>query len=455
MGKRLVYSAVLAVLMAGSAVGVYSGASPKESIMATEVASEDGFDVQRDIYRLEELIRKHFPDKRIYKSYKGPSLEEYGVFYIDNDNNQYVFLSDKDDAKAGHFKRDLERKLDGHIEIKDSKYPYLKLRGIQDEIVKNYDSISVGVEVIGQVVKVQADWTEAEKKEVLRKYGDAVSVELYDPGAIAPDGDSHIPNLPEPVQQVGGPNDKVFWPPNTNRFLDEAASAALEDEVYMKTGFPRFDGKLLDKYGLYTKLDSDDLPLPEGDLVFGINRLPKGMKTRISVTEINKSLKPVHEISNATFENAHGMRVEFPDRRNVMYGHRLELLNDAGEVVDGKVTVYAFSTDEINAIMEADKPTYRQADTLKIKLTNWGPTALEFGSWFGVQKWDSGRWKWLNGGQAFTDELRGVGPGGVYEDDFSIESLSLEPGKYRIVKSFGAANGDASASLAAPFEIIP
>lgn len=104
--------------------------------------------------------------------------------------------------------------------------------------------------------------------------------------------------------------------------------------------------------------------------------------------------------------------------------------------------------------MEADKPTYRQADTLKIKLTNWGPTALEFGSWFGVQKWDSGRWKWLNGGQLFTSIAMGVGPGGVYEEDFSIEALSLEPGKYRLVKTFGAASGDASAALAAPFEIV-
>lgn len=335
MGKRFIYSAALAALMAGSLVGV-SGASQTERVMAMEWESEDGFDVQRDFYRLEELIGKHFPDKRIYKSYKGPSLEEYGVFYIDNDKNQYVFLSDKDDAKALHFKRDLKAKLGGHIEIKDSKYPNLKLRGIQDEITKNYDFISAGADIIGQIVKVQADWTEAEKNEVLSKYGDAVLVDIYDPGAVARDGDSHKANLPEPVQQVGGPNDKVFWPPSPNGFYDEAASAALENEVYTKTGFPRFDGKLLDEYGLYTKHDGDDLPLPEGDLIFGINRLPKGMKTRISVTELDKSLNLVREISNVTFEKAHGMRIEFPDRRNVMYVLRLELLNEAGDAVDGK-----------------------------------------------------------------------------------------------------------------------
>lgn len=454
MGKRFIYSVSLAVLMAGSAVGV-SGASLTESVMTKEAASEDGFDVQRDFYKVEELIGKHFPDKRIYKSYKGPSLEEYGVFYIDNDNNRYVFLSDKDDAKARYFKRALKEKLGVHIEIKDSKYPYMKLRGIQDEIAKNYDFFSVGADIIEQVVEVSADWDEAKKIEVKRKYGDAVSIEVYDPGAIATDGDGRYANWPEPVQQVGGPNDKVYWPPHSRGlFFGDAASKALDDEVYAKTGFPRFDGKLFDKYGTYVQSSGE---LPEGRLTYGMNRLPEDMKVRISLTELDPALRPVSEIWSVVYDHPHGMNVEFPDRRNVMFALRLELLDKNGDTVDARMNLYAFELDEINAKLEIDAEAYDQTGVIAYNLTNWGPTSLTNNGMDAIQKWDSERWKWLNGpgGASSLMLMISTPPNEVLKGEIAVKGLSLEPGEYRLVKYVGAEEGTASTALYVPFEIVP
>jgi hypothetical protein len=176
------------------------------------------------------------------------------------------------------------------------------------------------------------------------------------------------------------------------------------------------------------------------------------MKTRMSLTELEPypSLKPIREISKDTFDQPHGMRVDFPDHLNTIYALNLELLNEAGETIDGKVTVYAFEADEVNARMEADRQIYKPSDNMKIKITNWGPTSLEYGSWFAVQQWVSGEWKWLNGHQAFTLEARGIGPGGEVEDGVHLQGLGLEPGQYRIVKTFGG--GTQSVALAAPFE---
>ncbi|REE68078.1 hypothetical protein A8990_1387 [Paenibacillus taihuensis] len=225
-------------------------------------------------------------------------------------------------------------------------------------------------------------------------------------------------------------------------------------EVHEKTGFPQFSGKLLVKYGFYSHQDGSK-ELPAADLVLGINRLPEGIKTQIRLTELEPypSLKPMQEISNETFDNPHGMRVNFPERRNAMYALRVDLLNAAGETVDGKVTVYAFAADEINARMEADRKTYKPSDSLNLKLTNWGPTSLSYGSAFGVQKWDSGEWKRLNGGQTFTMEIRGLNLGGENVEKIPLQWLSLDAGHYRIVRTFGG--GAKSIMLAAPFEVSP
>ncbi len=454
MNRKWLYGAALAAVIGITAVSVPGSASDRVASMELK---SDGFDVQANFHLVNELLEKHFPHASWYH---GPSFENFGTMYIDNEANQYVFLlDDMSTPKAQYFIRDTKAKFRPHVLIKQATIPYKRLRAIQDEIVETYEKqqvlTSVGVDVIQQKVKIEANLSEDDMEELYRKYGaDVLDLIIYDPGAIAEDqNNGSFANIPDPVQQIGGPNDKVYWPPyEQNVFLNDERSKALDDEVHTKTGIPRFSGSLLDKYGLYVNREGEELP--NGHLLFGINRLPDGMKTRIILTELEPypSLKPIREISNDTFDQPHGMRVDFPDRLNTLYALNLELLNESGETVDWKVTVYAFEADEVNARMEADRDSYKPSDIIKIKITNWGPTSLQYGSWFAVQQWVSGEWKWLNGYQAFTMEARGIGPGGEVEDGVHLQGLGLEPGRYRIVKTFGG--GTKSVALAAPFEVV-
>lgn len=457
MKERYVYAVTVAVAI--SLCLVYVSGSEADLHKESKV---DGFQVPQ---LLADILKKHFPDKHTYPNYKGPKLEEYG--HIDYQNNRYVFLSDKNDVKAQYFKRDLKAKLGDHILIKDSKIPYLKLMAVQHEISTNYDTFQVDADIIEQKVKVRADFTKAEKKELLHKYGsDVVEVEIFDPGAVAADQDSTwLAGRQELVQQVGAPNDKVYWPPSPNRLISYERVAmspfsyreieSFTDEVYEKTGFPKFSGKLFDEYGTYVHSKGE---LPEGRLTYGINRLPKGMKARISLIELHPDLTPVREIWSVVYDHPHGMNVEFPDRKNVMFSLRLELLDKNDETVDAKMNFYAFELDEINAKLEIDADAYDQSGVISYSLTNWGPTALENDDSYSIQKWESGRWMLLNGWGRFLvvlDIARGSTlPNKVYEGKIAVKYLSLEPGKYRLVKQVEANEGTASAILCAPFEIV-
>lgn len=449
MSKRFLFAASVSVIVALTAATAIHGDTMRIDSAHSQNPEEksNDFDVQRDISILEDELHKHFSDPRAYPNYKGLVQDEYGVFYIDNDANKYVFLSDKNDTKAQYLKRRLKAVLGDHIEIKNSKIPYKKLQAIHNEIAKTYENqhvlFSVGVDVIKQKVTIQANFTKDMIKEVIRKYGaDAVDIEIYDPGAVAPNGGNQHDDGLEPVQQIGGPNNKVYL------------SIESEDEIYKKTGFPRYSGKLLSSYGVLPK-GTTWVSKPNENVGYRINRLPKGNQVRVSLVELDSSLKPVSTITNQTYDNGADFRMTLPNRSNVMYAMRLELLNDEDQTTDAMLRLIAVVSDEINAKLSTDKTIYNQNETLKFKLTNWGPTSLQFGSNYSLERLESGTWKRLNGWGAFTSELRGVGPKGEYEQTISIKDYGLKPGKYRVIKGVHAAEGKSHAELAAPFEIAP
>ncbi len=450
MSKRFLYTVTLTATVALAAVTVIQvvpmrGEASHSLTLTAKPA--DGFDVQRDISFLEDELHKHFPNPRTSPNYKGPVQEEYGVFYIDNEANKYVFLSDKNDTKAQYLKRRLKAVLGDHIEIKKSKIPYMKLRAMQDEIVKTYEKqyvlSSVGADIIKQKVSIKANFTKDMIQEVIRKYGaDAVDIEIYDPWAVAPNGGNQPDDRPDPVQQIGGPNDKVYL------------SVVSEDEIYEKTGFPRYSGKLLSPYGVLPK-GIMWVSKPSDNVGYRINRLPEGKKVRVSLTELDSSLKPVRTVTNQTYDNGADFRMTLPDRSNVLYVMRLELLNDEEQTADAMLRLIAVVQDEINAKLTTDKPAYKQNDVIKFKLTNWGPTGLEFEIHYSLERLESDNWMRLNGPDTWTLQSLGVGPKGEYEQEISLDSYRLKPGKYRVVKGVHASQGKSHAELAAPFEIVP
>ncbi|WP_167360029.1 immunoglobulin-like domain-containing protein [Halobacillus dabanensis] len=84
---------------------------------------------------------------------------------------------------------------------------------------------------------------------------------------------------------------------------------------------------------------------------------------------------------------------------------------------------------------------------------NWGPTILEFGKPFNLQKFTNNNWKDAIGDMAFESIGYSLHPDKTYTQEIDLSRWDLEPGKYRIIKSFGAQNTDLEATLGVEFEI--
>lgn len=113
----------------------------------------------------------------------------------------------------------------------------------------------------------------------------------------------------------------------------------------------------------------------------------------------------------------------------------------------------------INAKLETDQKQYTPDSTIEMILTNWGPSGLEFGSSFELQRFENGNWKLLGGSSSSTAELIGVNAGSEYKRTIAIKAFRLQPGQYRLLKHVGQSDGSTgnpakSAVLAAPFEIV-
>jgi hypothetical protein len=106
---------------------------------------------------------------------------------------------------------------------------------------------------------------------------------------------------------------------------------------------------------------------------------------------------------------------------------------------------------EAAVALHVDRRVARPGSTLELTVENRGPTALEFGLAYRLERW-KGRWRWLNRDQAFILIAIGVRPGERYEEKVVLPA-DLVPGRYRVVKSFTARAANRELEAAAQFDV--
>lgn len=103
-------------------------------------------------------------------------------------------------------------------------------------------------------------------------------------------------------------------------------------------------------------------------------------------------------------------------------------------------------------VLSLDPESPHAGETLTLTVENRTPSRLEYGIPYKLERRESDRWRWVNRDSAFVLPLRFVGAGKREREDIGLPP-HLEPGRYRIVKSFRAPAADRELKAAVEFTV--
>ncbi len=94
-------------------------------------------------------------------------------------------------------------------------------------------------------------------------------------------------------------------------------------------------------------------------------------------------------------------------------------------------------SENSGVVLSLDPDSPHPGETMTLTVENNTPTRLEYGVPYKLERRESGRWRWVNRDSAFILPLRFVGAGKREHEDIRLPE-HVDPGRYRIVKSFTA-----------------
>jgi hypothetical protein len=144
------------------------------------------------------------------------------------------------------------------------------------------------------------------------------------------------------------------------------------------------------------------------------------------------------------------LEVRLPRDAPAYYALEVEFIRD-GRSLDRYVSYVDVPPQQAAVALQLDRGVARPGTSLELAVENRGPTALEFGLAYRLERWE-GRWRWLNRDQAFILVAVGVRPGERYEQKVVLPA-DLEPGRYRVAKSFTARAADRELEAGAQFDV--
>ncbi|TFE25168.1 immunoglobulin-like domain-containing protein [Cohnella luojiensis] len=81
-----------------------------------------------------------------------------------------------------------------------------------------------------------------------------------------------------------------------------------------------------------------------------------------------------------------------PQKKNVLYTLRTELIETDGTVSDSIMSIVYVPSDTINATLTTDKEVYSSDETVVLTVSDLGPMNLSFGVMYLIEKEDNGAW---------------------------------------------------------------
>ncbi|WP_193726703.1 immunoglobulin-like domain-containing protein [Paenibacillus guangzhouensis] len=190
--------------------------------------------------------------------------------------------------------------------------------------------------------------------------------------------------------------------------------------------------------------------------------LPEGCSVRFQLTrrDDDGSREALVAEYSADQQQMINNRIDFghplPDTPNTNYLLSIEILNKDGKVEDTLLSPLFVPPNELHARLSVlPTPLAQGSKKTTLKLYNAGPTHLFFGYGYEIYRMESSGWTLVPPDKTMEVPAIGISipPGETFEEQVLIPA-DLEPGVYRIVKSFGGDQIDAAARLAASFEIF-
>jgi hypothetical protein len=86
-------------------------------------------------------------------------------------------------------------------------------------------------------------------------------------------------------------------------------------------------------------------------------------------------------------------------------------------------------------VLSLDRESASPGQTLQLTIENRTRTRFEFGVAYRLERREGSRWQWVNRDAAFILILKFIEPGAREREEIRLPD-HLEPGRYRIVKSF-------------------
>ena len=98
-------------------------------------------------------------------------------------------------------------------------------------------------------------------------------------------------------------------------------------------------------------------------------------------------------------------------------------------------------------------PTRAHAgDTLQLTLENFGDTRLEYSGAYRLEQRVGDHWRWINRDALFRALLQVIEAGKTEQEEIQMPD-NLEPGRYRVVRSFSPSGADWRLRASAPFMV--
>ncbi|WP_159883195.1 immunoglobulin-like domain-containing protein [Paenibacillus puerhi] len=132
-------------------------------------------------------------------------------------------------------------------------------------------------------------------------------------------------------------------------------------------------------------------------------------------------------------ERISSYQVKLPDKADTYYWLTAEVMYQ-GKVEDTLLSRLEVPLQEAEAELKLDQSVYERSGTMKVTLTNRGPTSLFFGEDYRFERQEGG--DWVRVGTGLTVAIVSIGhrmpPGGQWEQTINFKELA--PGLYRVGK---------------------
>jgi hypothetical protein len=193
------------------------------------------------------------------------------------------------------------------------------------------------------------------------------------------------------------------------------------------------------------------------DVGTGFSKVPEGRSVRFQITSRDKEGNRVELLKEYIVDNRNNDKrqldftYQMPEQPDTNYLLSIEILSTENVVEDTFLAPLFVPAHELNARLSV-KPPAVGSDQTELTLYNTGPTNLYYGYGYEIYREEPEGWTLVPDDRSVATIAMQARPSESFVEKV-VFPQKLEPGRYRLVKSFNGFMTDISVKLSADFEI--